>query len=115
MRTSAGVDDRLAGDIEDDVAGLDAALGGRPIGVDGGDDDAFAAGARHLLAGASIQAERGVSLTGAAAPGGAAWRSRGNSPSVGDTVFFSPLRTTSSFTVAPGAMAPIFQARSRHP
>src|SRR6185312_776124 len=49
-----GICDRLAGDIEDHVAGLDAALGGRTIGVDADHRDALITGAGNVLAGARL-------------------------------------------------------------
>src|SRR5580698_200504 len=36
----AGIGDRLAADVENDGAGLEALLGRRSVGIDAGDDDA---------------------------------------------------------------------------
>src|SRR5215813_6612822 len=50
----------LAGDLEDHVAGLEAALGGRAVGIDGGDDHALAAAAGDRAGGGQRQAEMGL-------------------------------------------------------
>ena len=39
--TSAGRGDRLLADLDDDLAGLDALVGGGRVGIDAGDDDAL--------------------------------------------------------------------------
>ena len=57
LRSSRHAADALAADIEDDVAGLQAVLGGRAIGIDAGDHDALVAGARDLAGGRNRQAE----------------------------------------------------------
>ena len=49
--------DLLAADLEDDVAGLEAVLGGRAVGIDIGDDDAVLAAAGDLIGRRKRQAE----------------------------------------------------------
>src|SRR5262249_38056610 len=52
-----GTCDRLAGDLENDVAFLEAALGGRALRIDLGHDDAFLAGAGDAVGGSNRQTE----------------------------------------------------------
>src|SRR5581483_623610 len=47
----------LAADIENDVAGLQAVLGGRAVGIDGGNHHALAAGTRNLISWRECHAE----------------------------------------------------------
>ena len=45
----AGVTDRFAADIEDDVAGLEAVFSGGAFRIDGRDDNTLAAGTGHFI------------------------------------------------------------------
>ncbi|MHC2664623.1 hypothetical protein ACVINX_005408 [Bradyrhizobium diazoefficiens] len=67
----ADIGDGLAADIEDDVAGLDAALRRRPLRIDLGDDDALLAAPCTSPAGAKLSPRRGVPLPGCALPSSA--------------------------------------------
>src|SRR5262245_43817759 len=58
---------RLAADIEDDVAGLEAVVGGAALRIDAGHDHAFASGARHLAGRRERQAEARRVASGAVA------------------------------------------------
>src|SRR5207237_9981943 len=53
----AGAGDALAGDLKNDVAFLEAALGRRALRIDLGDHDAFPAGAGHAVGRGDRQAE----------------------------------------------------------
>src|SRR5581483_2123494 len=54
-----GTRDYLAGNFENDVAFLEAALGGRALGIDLGHDDAFLAGAGDAIGGSHRQPKPG--------------------------------------------------------
>src|SRR5215216_811334 len=55
---------RLAGDFEDHVAGLEAALGGGSVRIDRGDDDALAAASRNRAGGRQRQTEMALGTAG---------------------------------------------------
>ena len=93
LRTSAGVDHRLAAHVENDVANLEAVFGCNAAIGDRGDDNAAAIATGTLLAGASVRPSFGMSLSGTSRWLGAALEacfSLGSVPSVSDTVFCSP-------------------------
>ena len=118
LRTSSGLVDALAGDIEDHVPGAEALRGGGTIGLDLRDHDAFAASARDLAGRSEREAEprhfRARRCPRAHSDLARAWRcSRGSSPSVTLTFFSAPLLMTPSLTLAPGGRLEIFLARSR--
>ena len=119
-RTSPALATRLAGDFEDDVAFLEAALGCRALRIDVGDHDAFLAGAGHAVGGRNRQAE--LRHVGAALRRGPCRCCRcrpwprcvfGNWPSVRLTTLSWPLCSTLSFTALPGAKPPMVRASSR--
>src|ERR1700753_2622878 len=53
----ADIGDALAADVEDDVAGTEAVLGGRTIRIDRGHHDALVAGTLNVRSGSELQPE----------------------------------------------------------
>ena len=107
--------DLAARDLQDHVAGLEAVLGGDAVGLDIGDDHAVVAAARDLAGRRERQAEpRHVETALLAALGRGARLAlvRQFAERHRDGLLLAACSTVSR-TVAPGAMAPIWRARSR--